>query len=162
MGTMRNLFRVISAEDLRRSKVSGLVPRCPSDDRSDCIHLNFRENVEAVAAAYFSPEENPVALEIRRVDIAGQLTLGDAVASKPWTQHLLHQPNILFSTVIAVHHLEVVQTGSGPEFSSGPAPDSPFGPKPLRGTGLIQASGRLCRSMQAGPTLRSSCTRRLA
>jgi uncharacterized protein (DUF952 family) len=117
--TVSNLFRVVSAEDLRRAQASGRVPRCPSDDRSNCIHLNFREDVEAVAAAYFSPEEKPVALEIRRVDIAGQLTLGDAVASKPWQQHLLHQPSILFSTVVAVHHLEVVQTGSGHEFRLG-------------------------------------------
>ncbi|MDQ3618126.1 MAG: hypothetical protein M3374_05340 [Pseudomonadota bacterium] len=113
---MSNLFRVISAEDLRRSEATGLVPRCPSDNRSDCIHLNIREDVEAVAAAYFSPEENPVALEIRRMDISGQLTLGDAVASKPWQQVLLHQPNILLSTVVAVHNLEVVQTGAGNEF----------------------------------------------
>lgn len=116
METMNNLFRVISAEDLRRSEASGLVPRCPSDQRGDCIHLNVREDVEAVAAAYFSPEEKPVALEIRRTDIASQLTLGDAVASKPWQQVLLHQPNILFSTVVAVHNLEVVQTGAGHEF----------------------------------------------
>ena len=116
MEPMSNLFRVISVDDLRRSQSSGLVPRCPSDKRSDCIHLNVREDVEAVAAAYFSPEENPVVLEIRRTDIAGQLTLGDAVSSKPWQQVLLHQPNILFSTVVAVHNLQVVQTAAGHEF----------------------------------------------
>ncbi len=116
---MSNLFRVVSTDDLRRSEASGRVPRCPSDERSDCIHLNFREDVEAVATAYFSPEENPVALEIRRRDIDGQLTLGDAVPGKPWRQVLLHQPNILFSTVVAVYNLEVVQTGSGHEFRLG-------------------------------------------
>lgn len=116
MDTISNLFRVVSAADLRRSQASGLVPRCPSDERSDCIHLNVREDVEAVAAAYFSPAEKPVALEIRRADIDDHLTLGDTVAGKPWQQLLLYQSNILFSTVVAVHNLEVVETRAGHEF----------------------------------------------
>jgi len=113
---MSNLFRVIPADDLRRSEASGLVPRCPSDERGDCIHLNVREDVEAVATAYFSPEENPVALEIRRTDIEGHLTFGDAVPGKPWQQVVLHQPNIVFSTVVEVHTLEIVKTANGYEF----------------------------------------------
>ncbi|MBA2270219.1 MAG: hypothetical protein H0W20_06440 [Chthoniobacterales bacterium] len=70
------------------------------------------KNVGAVATAYFSAEERPVALEIRYSDIAKHITLVGPDDSKPWQQVMLHQPNILFSSVVAVHYLGPSQTGA--------------------------------------------------
>lgn len=116
MNLTHNLFRVIGSDDLQHAEASGVVPRCPSDRRSDCVHLNLKEDVEAVASAYFSPEERPVALEIRHSDIAQHISLAAPDSAKPWQQVVLHQPNILLSSVITVHYLEPVQTGTGRGF----------------------------------------------
>ena len=114
---MKNFFRVITAQDLQIAEATGLVPTCPSDKRDNCIHLNFQEDVEAVATAYFMPEEYPVAIEIRHSDIASRLTFPKAKADKPWQQVLLHQPNILFCTVVAVRDLDWVPTRHGHQFT---------------------------------------------
>ncbi len=116
MAISQNLFRVIGSDDLQIAEASGTVPRCPSDQRRGCVHLNLKENVEAVASAYFSPEERPVALEIRRSDIAAHIELADPDGDKPWQQVLLHQPNIRLSSVVAVHRLVPVQQGAGHGF----------------------------------------------
>ena len=107
MDISSNLFRVIPQTALDVAVQSGLVPRCASDERSDCVHLNLWQDVETVANAYFSAEERPVALEVRRADIDARLVAGPPAPGKPWQQIILHQPNILMTSVVAVHRLEI-------------------------------------------------------
>lgn len=111
-----NLFRVIPQTDLDTAVLSGVVPRCASDERSGYVHLNMQQDVEAVANAYFSAGELPVALEIRRSDIQEHLVLGSLDPGKPWRQVSLHQPNILMASVVAVHRLQVVHSGTEASF----------------------------------------------
>ena len=113
---MENLFRVVSAADLASAIASGCVPRCPSDERSNCVHLNSRCDVETVANLYFTPDEAPVALEIRRSDIDGDLAFPPSEPGKPFSQVTLARPNVLFSSVVAVHPLKVVVSNSSPTF----------------------------------------------
>ncbi|MGY1426533.1 hypothetical protein [Lysobacter sp. A289] len=113
---MDNLFRVISAAELAVATTSGLVPRCPSDERSNCVHLNHRNDVETVANLYFTPDEAPVALEIRRSDIEEGLSFAPATEAKPFGQATLARPNILLEWVVAVHPLHAVQSKSAPTF----------------------------------------------
>lgn len=121
---MENLFRVVSGAELAAAVGSGLLPRCSSDERSNCVHLNFRGDVEAVASLYFSPEEAPVALEIRRSDIEEGLAFSPPTDAKPFRQATLARPNILLSWVVAVHPLEVVRCNGAAEFRFA-AMDSP-------------------------------------
>lgn len=113
---MENLFRVVSAADLASAIASGFVPRCPSDQRSNCVHLNIRCDVETVANLYFTPAEGPVALEIRRSDIEEDLTFAPSVAGKPFSQVTLARPNVLLAWVVAVHPLNVVASNNLPTF----------------------------------------------
>lgn len=113
---MENLFRVVSASELATAIASGLVPRCPSDERADRVHLNFRQDVETVANLYFTPEEAPVALEIRRTDIEEGLAFGPPTQGKPFQQATLARQNVLFASVVAVHPLAVVQSNGVPTF----------------------------------------------
>lgn len=113
---MESLFRVVSAADLASAIASGFVPRCPSDERSNCVHLNIRCDVETVASMYFTPDEAPVALEIRRSDIEDDLTFAPSVAGKPFSQITLARPNVLLSSVVAVHPLIVVVSNNSPTF----------------------------------------------
>ncbi|WP_143814156.1 DUF952 domain-containing protein [Novilysobacter spongiicola] len=113
---MDNLFRVISAAELALATASGLVPRCPSDERSNCVHLNHRIDVETVANLYFTPDEAPVVLEIRRSDIEEGLAFAPPTEGKPFGQVTLARPNILLTSVVAVHPLDVVQFNSLPTF----------------------------------------------
>lgn len=107
---MENLFRVVSATELATASASGFVPRCASDERGNCVHLNLHRDVETVANLYFTPEEAPVALEIRRSDIEGILSFSPPTEGKPFQQVTLACPNVLFSWVVAVHQLVVVQS----------------------------------------------------
>ena len=111
-----NLFRVIPQADLDLAVQSGLVPRCAADERSGCVHLNLWQDVETVANAYFTAEERPVALEIRRADIDARLVVGPPAPGKPWQQITLHQPNILLNSVVAVHRLEISHSGARSSF----------------------------------------------
>ena len=95
---------------------SGLVPRCPSDHRSNCVHLNHRNDVETVANLYFTPDEAPVALEIRRSDIEESLSFAPATEAKPFGQVTLDRPNVLLEWVVAVHPLQAVQSKSASAF----------------------------------------------
>lgn len=125
MNTTDNLFRVIAGSDLALAQASGMVPRCASDQRSGCIHLNLRRDVETVAGMYFSAEEEPVVLEIRRSDIESRVAVLAAVPGKPWEQLTLHQPNILMSSVVAVHRLEALESGDGVSFRWEQPPGDP-------------------------------------
>ena len=113
---MENLFRVVTATELATAIASGLVPRCPSDERSNCVHLNLQGDVETVVNLYFTPDEAPVALEIRRADIEQDLAFAPPTQAKPFRQVTLSRPNILFSSVVAVHPLDVVQSNNVPVF----------------------------------------------
>lgn len=119
--TMDNLFRVVSAAELALATASGVVPRCPSDERSNCVHLNHRNDVETVANLYFTPDEAPVALEVRRSDIR-DVSFAPATEAKPFGQVTLVRPNILLEWVVAVHPLHVVQCKGAPafKFAAGP------------------------------------------
>ena len=113
---VENLFRIVSAADLASAIASGCVPRCPSDERSNCVYLNTRCDVETVANLYFTPDEAPVALEIRRSDIDGDLAFPPSAAGKPFSQVTLARPTVLFSSVVAVHPLNVAISNSLPTF----------------------------------------------
>ncbi|QOW22180.1 DUF952 domain-containing protein [Novilysobacter avium] len=113
---MENLFRVVSATELSTAIESGLVPRCPSDERSNCVHLNLRRDVETVANLYFTADEAPVALEIRRADIQEGLAFAPPTEGKPFHQATLPRPNVLFASVVAVHPLAVVQSNGASTF----------------------------------------------
>ncbi len=113
---MDNLFRIVSAAELALATASGVVPRCPSDERSDCVHLNHRSDVETVANLYFTPSEAPVALEVRRADIEEDLAFAPPTEEKPFGQVTLARPNISLTSVVAVHPLDVVLYQSSPAF----------------------------------------------
>ena len=106
---MENLFRVVSAAELAIAIASGVIPRCPSDERSNCVHLNLREDVATVANLYFTPDEAPVVLEILRTDIEEDLAFAPPTEDKPFHQATLARPNVLFSSVVAVHPLDTVE-----------------------------------------------------
>ena len=120
---MDNLFRVICAAQWASTVASGVVPRCPSDQRSNCVHLNFRGDVEAVANLYFNPEEAPAALELRRRDMQPDLTFSPATQAKPFRQACLARSNILLSWVVAVHRLQCVQRNGVSRFEFGGMPE---------------------------------------
>ncbi len=111
-----NLFRVIAQRDLASAVQSGVVPRCASDERSGCIHLNLRQDVETVANAFFTVDEQPFALELLRSDLDGHLVMRRPAPGKPWQQIELHQPNILMESVVTVHRLEIIPSDARPEF----------------------------------------------
>lgn len=113
---MENLFRVVSAADLASAIASGRVPRCPSDERNNRVHLNSRCDVETVANLYFTADEAPVALEIRRSDIEEDLAFATSAPGKAFSQITLARPNLLLSSVVAIHPLKVVVSNSLPTF----------------------------------------------
>jgi hypothetical protein len=65
---------------------------------------------------YFTPEEAPVALEIRRADIEDDLAFAPPAEGKPFRQATLARPNIPFASVVAVHPLDLVQSNGVPAF----------------------------------------------
>lgn len=71
--SMETLFRVLPLADWELALVTGLVPRCPADNRHDRIHLNDRESVERAASLWFTPEEAPVAIEIDVTTLAADI-----------------------------------------------------------------------------------------
>lgn len=119
---MSNLFRVISAAELTTALASGLVPRCASDERAGYVQLNSRADVETAADLYFSPEEAPVALEIRLSDVENMLSFVPPSQGKPFHQARLDCPNILVSWIVAVHPLQAVESSTGTHFKLNLAP----------------------------------------
>ncbi len=55
-------------------------------------------------------------LEIRRTDIAEDLAFAPPTEDKPFHQVTLTRPNILFSSVVAVHPFETVELNGVPGF----------------------------------------------
>lgn len=80
------LFRIISAEEWDQTKQDRKVPRCPSDERDNCVHLTRFEDVTLVANKYFTIEENPVVLEVDITDFEDKITWIEPTLEKPWNQ----------------------------------------------------------------------------
>lgn len=66
--TMQYLYRVVPKAEWHASLERETVPRCPADERHNRIHLNELKDVELAANLWFTPEEEPVVLEI---DVSG-------------------------------------------------------------------------------------------
>ena len=112
---MATLFRVTSLASWMQALETGALPRCPADRRDDCIHVNAGADVEKVATAYFTADENPVALELDASSFSGSLAWVQATPAKPWPQARLDIPNILTTHVLSVTAL--VPVGDGDEIT---------------------------------------------
>ncbi len=111
MSEVENLFRIVPACDWQAALATGRVPRCASDERAGRVHLSERSAVETIANAYFEPAEAPLALEIDRSLIEGQLEWNGPTEAKPWRQAHLNLPNVLTEHVLCIHPLLVVNRG---------------------------------------------------
>lgn len=113
------LYRIISTEEWITSKEQGKVPRCRSDDRQNCIHLNKYEDIILVANQYFIKEEKPVVIEIDSEIFKGQITWVSPTTEKPWHQPILRFENIPYNIISRFCHLifnDASQTFEIPEF----------------------------------------------
>lgn len=103
---MDTLFRVLPRADWELALATGLVPRCPSDERRDRIHLNARDSVERAASLWFTREEEPVAIEIDVTTLAADIRweMRTEEPLEVWPHlHALHIPADL---VVKVYLLE--------------------------------------------------------
>ncbi|GAA5190767.1 DUF952 domain-containing protein [Ferrimonas gelatinilytica] len=100
------LYRVVSQADWQEALRTGLVPRCGSDQRAGWIHLNTPEDVETVAARYFSPKERPLALLLDLTEQQANLSWLAPTEAKPWRQPILSVPQLQRAWVVAVRRLE--------------------------------------------------------
>lgn len=101
----KTLFRVVSSDQWRQAAASGLVPRCPADEREDRVHLNERKDVERVADLWFSPEEQPLALEIDVPSLPSDIRWELRVKSPFDIWPNLYVRNIRVEQVVAIHRL---------------------------------------------------------
>lgn len=106
------LFRVVSSDQWQQATASGLVPRCPADEREDRVHLNERKDVERVADLWFCVEEQPLALELDVATVPSDIRWELRIKEPLETWPNLHAPNIRVDQVIAVHRL-VMDEGTG-------------------------------------------------
>lgn len=100
------LYRILSKEEWLISQQQGKVPRCKSDVRDNCIHLNKYEDIVAVSNAYFIKEENPVVIEIDAEKYRDQITWISPTALKPWQQPNLVLDNIPLNEISRFCYLE--------------------------------------------------------
>lgn len=106
------LFRVVSSEQWDQAKATGLVPRCPADEREDRVHLNERKDVELVADLWFSVEEQPLALELNVSEVTSDIRWDLRVKEPVGTWPNLYAGNIRVDQVLAAHRLVLdEQTG---------------------------------------------------
>ncbi|MBY4678980.1 DUF952 domain-containing protein [Marinobacterium arenosum] len=101
-----NLYRVIKRETWQVAQQSGIVPRCGNDNKADGVHLNLPEAVEHIAALYFTPEEDPVVLEVDTCRFESQIEWQEATADQPWLKPLAKIANLEVASVARVHELE--------------------------------------------------------
>ena len=99
------LYRIISKDEWTTSKEEGKVPRCRSDERENCIHLNKYEDIVLVANKYFIKEEEPVVIEIDAEIFKDQITWVSPTIEKPWHQPNLHLENIPCNIISRYCHL---------------------------------------------------------
>lgn len=75
------IYRVVSGDDWALAQIEGAVPLGGSDERSGFVHLSAATELEGTAIRYFTPEEEPVALEIE-VESLGEGLRWEAVESR--------------------------------------------------------------------------------
>lgn len=80
------LYRIISGEEWDQTRQDRKVPRCPSDERDNCVHLTKAEDVTMVANQYFTMEEKPVVLEVDVTDFEDKIVWLEPTIEKPWNQ----------------------------------------------------------------------------
>lgn len=80
------LYRIISGEEWDQTKQERRVPRCPSDERDNCVHLTRLEDVTLVAHKYFTLDENPVVLAVDITDFEDKIVWIEPTIEKPWNQ----------------------------------------------------------------------------
>lgn len=102
---INTLYRVVSTEQWDQATATGLVPRCPADERENRVHLNERKDVELVADLWFAVEEQPLALELDVSDVASDIRWDLRVKEPAGTWPNLYAPNIRVEQVLAVHRL---------------------------------------------------------
>lgn len=104
-GTTTRLYRVVSLSQWHEGQATGSVPRCAADQRHDRIHLNRREEVSLAANLWFTPDEQPVALEVE-MGAAGSALRWELRTEPPlavWPN--LYLPALPASWVVAAHAL---------------------------------------------------------
>jgi uncharacterized protein (DUF952 family) len=80
------LYRIISEEEWITTKKDSKVPRCKSDKRDNCVHLNKYEDVILVTNKYFVRTENPVVLEVDISEFESRIAWMEPTTEKPWYQ----------------------------------------------------------------------------
>ncbi|MEH6651916.1 MAG: DUF952 domain-containing protein, partial [Motiliproteus sp.] len=102
---MSNLYRVITEAAWTDAQKHHYVARCGNDQKADRTHLNLREAVESIAAAYFDPKEKPLVLEIDISGFSDRIEWLEPTGNNGWKQPLADIPNIPVSAVIRVLRL---------------------------------------------------------
>ena len=75
------IYRVISKEDWEETKASGGVPRCGNDERDGYVHMSPYDPVLDTAGLYFTPDEEPLVLEVDE-EALGEALRWEAVESR--------------------------------------------------------------------------------
>ncbi len=89
----------MSKDEWLVSQHQGKVPRCKSDERDNCIHLNKYEDIVTVTNMYFTMEEEPVVIEIDAEKYMEQIKWISPSLVKPWHQPNLNHDNIPFNII---------------------------------------------------------------
>lgn len=105
---MRNLYRIVKADAWKEAKEIGYIPRCGNDKKLDRIHLNVHEAVEFVAAKYYTPDEQPLAIEFDVSSFSESIEWLEPTDELPWKQPLVDIPNLPIHAVVAIHQLDPV------------------------------------------------------
>ncbi|MGD9583022.1 MAG: DUF952 domain-containing protein [Lysobacterales bacterium] len=113
---MSSIFRITSLSDWQVALATGVLPRCAADRRDDCVHVNAADDSAQVASAFFSADEQPLALELDQLALAPKVTWLPPTLAKPWRQGRAAIPNILVAQVLAARALLPVNSESGEGF----------------------------------------------
>lgn len=115
---MQSLYRVVDKNTYETALSSGLVPRCNSDQRSDLVHLNTKDDVELVASTYFEEHEFPLVLEVNPSSFAEKISWHEPSNLKPWKEARAKIQNIHMSDVKATHELKFIGNGNKIKFKT--------------------------------------------
>lgn len=110
---MDHLYRVVPASHWDQALRSGSVPRCAADTRLDRVHLNKREDVELVANLWFTPEEQPVVLEVEVASLADHIRWEARESAPDGVWPNLYMPAIPARNVVRVIGLEHLTESDG-------------------------------------------------
>ncbi len=116
---MQLLYRVVDKNSYESALKSGLVPRCNSDERSNLVHLNTKNDVELVASTYFEKQEVPVVLEINSESFVEQISWHEPTANKPWLEVRAKIKNINMNHVTAIYELSHIESSDLIKFKIG-------------------------------------------